>query len=145
MTDWLLVAQLSSEVRRLLKARDQCAPARVQERDSRPDWPTSQRVVLERLAEELAVESERHYALVHIEVNAQDALLFKRLAVLAALSVATVAQLAEAVEAETKIVVAKSVRNAELLLRGHSDLEFVLGARICNDLPVVLTVHERSV
>ena len=51
-------------------------------------------------------------------------------------------QLTEAIEAEAEIIVTESVCAAKLLLGRHSDFQFVLGAGICYDLPVVVTVHK---
>ena len=55
------------------------------------------------------------------------------------------AQLAKPIETKTEVIVAEGVRHAEFLLGRHTDLEFVLGARICYDFPIVLPVHERSI
>ena len=74
-----------------------------------PDGASSQRVVLERKTEEFTVQGERHQALFHVQVNAQDTLLLERLAVLTAFSVTPMAQLAEPIETETEVVVAKGV------------------------------------
>ena len=54
-------------------------------------------------------------------------------------------KLSKAIEAKAKIVVAEGVRYAEFLLSGDPDLQLVLSSCISNNLPVVLTVHERSI
>ena len=55
------------------------------------------------------------------------------------------AQLAEPVKAEAKVVVAEGVGHAEFLLRRHAYFQFMLGASICNNFPIVLSVHEWSI
>jgi len=55
------------------------------------------------------------------------------------------AQLAHPVETITEVIVAKSVAYAKLLLLRYTNFKLVLRPRICYDLPVVLTIHERSV
>jgi len=54
-------------------------------------------------------------------------------------------QLTKSVEAKAKIVVAESVAAAEFLLRCDSNLELVLSSRICDDFPVMATVHKGPV
>ena len=54
-------------------------------------------------------------------------------------------QLSKTIEAKAKVVVAESVRNAELLLSGDTNLKLVLSTRVSNNLPVVLTIHKRSI
>ena len=55
------------------------------------------------------------------------------------------AQLAHPVEAIAKVIVAKSVTDAELLLLGDTNFKLVLCPRVCDDLPVVLAIHKGSV
>ena len=54
-------------------------------------------------------------------------------------------QLAEPIESEAEVVVTEGVGDAELLLSRYTDLQLVLSPCICDNLPIVLTVHERSV
>ena len=54
-------------------------------------------------------------------------------------------QLPKSVEAKAEIIVAESVRNAKLLLSGNPNFKFMLSACVSNNLPVVLTVHERPI
>lgn len=54
-------------------------------------------------------------------------------------------QLAKAIETKAEVIVAECIADTEFLLCSHSDLELVLCPSICNDLPVVLTIHEGSV
>ena len=55
------------------------------------------------------------------------------------------AELAEAIEPESEVVVAEGIADTELLLGGHTDLKLVLGTRVRNNLPVVLSIHKGSV
>lgn len=66
--------------------------------------------------EVLAVEGKRDLTLVHIEVDSQDAPFLERLAIFFTIGIAAMAQLAESVEAEAKVVVAKGVGDTEFLL-----------------------------
>jgi len=54
-------------------------------------------------------------------------------------------QLAKAIETKAKVIVAEGIAYTEFLLCSHSDLELVLCPGICDDLPVVLTIHKGSV
>ena len=117
----------------------------MQERDGGPDGPTSQGVVLKRQPEELPIEGKRHDALVHVQIDAQNALLFERLAVLATICVTAMAQLAKPIETKTEVIVAEGVSHAEFLLGRHTDFELVLSASVRYDFPVVLSVHEGSI
>ena len=117
----------------------------MQQRHSRPDWSPAQPFVNERHAEVLPIECERQLALVHVQEYPKDTFLFERAPVLDALGVASVPKLPHAVEAVTEVVVAEGVADAELLLQRDADLQLVLRPRVCDDLPVVLPVHERPI
>ena len=54
-------------------------------------------------------------------------------------------QLSEPIETVAKVVVAESVADTKFLLRCHADLKLVLSPGVCDNFPVVLTVHERSI
>lgn len=67
------------------------------------------------------------------------------MAILDTLRVAPVTKLTHAVETVSEVVVAECVANTELLLQRDTDLELMLSACICDDLPVVLAVHKWSI
>ena len=117
----------------------------MEERDACPNRSPTQGIVLECKPKELTIKCEGKLPFLHIEKDAQDSLFLEGFAVLAALGVASVPQLAEAVKPEAEIVVAEGVAHAELLLRGHSYFKLVLCARVRYDLPVVLSVHKGSI
>ena len=128
-----------------LKTRYQGAATCVQQWDSCPDGAPPQSIILKGQSKELAIQSEWQRAFIHVEEYPQDALLLEWLAVLATLSIASMPQLPKSVEAKAEIIVTESVRNAKLLLSGHPNFKFMLSARVSNNLPVVLTVHERPI
>lgn len=117
----------------------------MEERYGRPDGPSAHSLVLKSHSEVLAVESERDLTLVHVEVHPENAFFLERLAIFTTLSVTTVSQLAKAVKSKSEIVVTKGVAHAEFLLSRDADFEFVLGARVRYNLPVVLPVHKWSI
>jgi hypothetical protein len=56
-----------------------------------------------------------------------------------------VPQLPEPIVCEPELIVTERAVHVELLLRGHADLQLVLGPRIRHDLPVVHAVGEWAV
>lgn len=95
--------------------------------------------------EVLSVQRKRDLSLVHVKEHPQDAFLLEGLSELLSISVASVAQLPEPIEAKSEFVVTEGIRNTELLLGGHPNFQFVLSAGVCNYFPVVLAVHEGPV
>lgn len=55
------------------------------------------------------------------------------------------AELTETIVGETELIVREGRVDIELLLGCHSDLKFVLGACVSNNLPIVNSVRERPV
>ena len=55
------------------------------------------------------------------------------------------AELAKAIETESEVVITESVAYAELLLCSNTDFQLVFCSCVGNNLPVVLSIHERSV
>lgn len=133
---------LSDEVGRFGQSRTQRAPSNVQKRYRGPYWTPSQRFIREGNTEIFAVKRIGELPLFHVKIHAQNAPLFEGFAILATLSIISVPQLAQPIEAKTEFKVAKGCVRTEFLLRRHANFEFVFGARVSYHLPIVFPVHE---
>ena len=84
-------------------------------------------------------------AFVHVQEYTENSLLLERLTILGSFCVAAMSQLSEPIETVAKVVVAEGVADTKFLLRCHANLKLVLCPGVCDNFPVVLTVHERSI
>ena len=110
----------------------------MQQGHCRPDRPPFQFFVLEGHPLVLIINRYRQLALGHVEQNAKHPFLLE-LFVAERLAVGAIAmpQLPVAVEGPAEGVVAESRLEVEVPILTHADLQFVLGAGVRNDLPVV--------
>jgi len=117
----------------------------VKQRNRCPNRPLRQQLILKGNAHELTVKGKAEGSEVHIQENSEDPLLLEKLAVRFSEGVVGVPELAEAVISKSKFVVRKTGVDVEGLLGCDSNLELVLGARVCDDLPVVDSSEEWAV
>lgn len=124
----------------------------VQHGDCRVDGAALELGGLVRHAEVVAVEGEGEESSVHVEDDAEHALVLEADSVRLALGeckekrsyggVAAVPQGADGVVGEAELVVGEAGVEVEGLVLGHADLDLVLGDVVRQDLPVVDAAHE---
>ena len=117
----------------------------MEKRHSCPDGSSFQCIISERYSKVLAIEREGELPLFHIQIDPKDSFLLKWFAVDLSLSVAPMSELAKTIETKAKVIVAKGVATAELLLGCYTYFEFVIRPCIGDDFPVVMAIHEGSI
>jgi len=90
----------------------------------------------------LTINSKGNRTLVHIQKHAEHSLSLEQTSIRCSCSIGVMPELADTEESPSEFIVTKRCPLIALLAFGDTNLQFMLGSRICDDLPVVNTLCE---